>query len=57
MSYKWERREAKKRKKRFGMRVSGKSVFVIKDQVDARARRAKKEQDYWLYLEKESNEQ
>jgi len=48
---KWERREKKKRKRQYGMKVSGKSVFVIKDQIAKRAKHAKQkreEQNYWF---------
>ena len=40
--YKWQRRDRKYKKRRFGMLIDGKSVFTIRDEM---AKRNKKKKD------------
>jgi hypothetical protein len=40
---KWQRRDRKYRKKRFGMKIDGKSVFTIRDEMNKRNKRKIKE--------------
>ena len=41
----WEAREAKQNKRRFGMKVSGKSIFLLQEMIGRRAREAKERKD------------
>lgn len=54
----WERREKKRNKKKNGMRVTNRSIFIIKEQIEKRSRDAKKkrEQERKFFVE-DVNEQ
>lgn len=39
---KWVNRERKRRKKRYGMQVDGKSVFVVQAEIGKRVKKKKK---------------
>lgn len=50
---KWEKREKKKNKKRHGMQVTNRSIFILKEQADKKSRDAKKkkEQERQFFME------
>ena len=43
MSTKWERRDKKRRKRRFGMRVSGRSLLLLDRLMGRKAKKRKKD--------------
>lgn len=42
---KWDKRDKKRNKKKHGMRISGRSIFTLKDIIKKRARKVKRERE------------